>query len=78
MGVIAQEADELALKINIDSKTGVQFLLLRSKISFALNNYDDSYFYAYRALENATKKQMKTEIKMLNELIAKNNVAVKK
>lgn len=45
----AQEADELALKINIDSKTGVHFLLLRSKISFALNNYDDSYFYAYRA-----------------------------
>ncbi len=64
-----KEATELAEKINLSSKTGVHFLLLRSKISYELENYVDSARYAMQGLEIAQAKQMQTEVTQLNELI---------
>lgn len=64
-----QEATELTEKINLSSKTGVHFLLLRSKISYELENYADSARYSMQGLEIAQAKQMQTEVTQLKELI---------
>lgn len=64
-----KEAEELETKINLNNKTGVHFLQLKSKIAFALNDYLNSCFYASQGFNIATAKQMRTEIKMFNVLL---------
>lgn len=64
-----KEAHELEAKINLNNKTGVHFLQLKSKIAFALNDYPSACLYASEGLNFAVLKQMQTEIKMLNMLL---------
>lgn len=65
----SNQANELSSKININSKTGVHLLQLRSKIAFALNDYQNSCLYASQGFNIAKAKQMQTEINMFNALL---------
>lgn len=57
------------LTISLDSKTGVQFLLLKSKIAYALGDLQAAHDYASQGLSIANSKQMHKEIQILNDII---------
>ncbi len=55
--------------INKETKTGVQFLQLLSKLFLNFGKYNKALEYADRALKTATAKSMQTELGILNQLI---------
>ena len=55
--------------INKETRTGVQFLQLLSKLFLNFGKYNKALEYADRALKTATAKSMQTELGMLNQVI---------
>ncbi|MDQ8039099.1 MAG: hypothetical protein REH83_01695 [Rickettsiella sp.] len=55
--------------INKETRTGVQFLQLLSKLFLSFGKYDKALEYADRALKTAAAKSMHAELGMLNQVI---------
>lgn len=57
------------MTVDPNTKTGVQFLLLKTRVYLALPQYKNAYKCATEGLEKANEKGMKSEAKTLTDLL---------